>query len=75
MDKNTQTEAAQFKSVWDAITDTLAEAVNLHVRSAPMDKITALIEAIGWTQATTPPHSHALEGVLDFVFMDFARRG
>lgn len=71
MDKNIKTRAAQFKSVWDAITDTLAEAINLHVRSAPMDKITALIEASGWTQATTPPHSHALTIYYTAEFPDF----
>lgn len=71
MDTNIQTGEAQFKSVWDAITDTLAEAVNLHMRSAPMDKITALIKASGWTQANTLPHSHALAIYYTAEFPDF----
>lgn len=40
-----------FASVWDAVADTPEEAANLRVRSELMDKITALIEASGWTQA------------------------
>lgn len=40
-----------FASVWDVIADTPEEAANLRVRSELMDKITALIEASGWTQA------------------------
>jgi predicted XRE-type DNA-binding protein len=40
-----------YASVWDAIADTPEEAVNLRVRSELMDKITAVIEGNGWTQA------------------------
>jgi predicted XRE-type DNA-binding protein len=40
-----------FTSVWDAIADTPEEAANLRLRSELMDKITALIDGKGWTQA------------------------
>lgn len=41
----------RYDSVWEAIADTPEEAMNLQVRSELMDKITALIEEHGWTQA------------------------
>lgn len=41
----------RFDSVWDAIADTAEEAANLRLRSELMDKITALIDSKGWTQA------------------------
>lgn len=41
----------RFDSVWDAIADTTEEAANLRLRSELMDKITALIDDKGWTQA------------------------
>ena len=41
----------RFDSVWDAIADTTEEAANLRLRSELMDKITALIDSKGWTQA------------------------
>jgi predicted XRE-type DNA-binding protein len=40
-----------FKSVWDAIADTPEEAANLRLRSELMDKIAAILEGSGWTQA------------------------
>lgn len=40
-----------FASVWDAIADTPEEAANLRVRSELMDRIAAIIEESGWTQA------------------------
>lgn len=49
-------KAESYDSVWDAIADTPEEAVNLRVRSELMDKITALIEARGWTQAEAARH-------------------
>lgn len=45
-----------YASVWDAISDTPEEAVNLRVRSQLMDQITALIEESGWTQAQAAKH-------------------
>ena len=47
----TQIVEQSFASVWDAIADTPEEAENLRVRSALMDKITALISEKNWTQA------------------------
>ena len=40
-----------FASVWDALSDTPAEAENLRLRSDLMDQIAAVIEAAGWTQS------------------------
>ena len=45
-----------FASVWDAIADTREDATNLRVRSELMGKITALIEASGWTRAEAASH-------------------
>lgn len=45
-----------YNSVWDAIADTPAEAANLHVRSALMMQITAIIKANGWKQAEAASH-------------------
>lgn len=45
-----------YVSVWDAIADTPEEAANLRVRSELMDKITALVEASGWTQIEAARH-------------------
>ena len=46
----------RYASVWDAIADTPAEAVNLRVRSDLMDKITAVIQENGWTQTDAAKH-------------------
>ena len=43
--------AQTFESVWDAIADTPEEAANLRLRSELMDKIAAILEENGWTQA------------------------
>lgn len=45
-----------YASVWDAVTDTPQESVNLRVRSELMDKITAVIEESGWTQVDAAKH-------------------
>jgi len=47
----TKRKGESFESVWDAIADTPEEAANLRVRSELMDKIAALVEEKGWTQA------------------------
>ena len=47
----TKSKIKSYASVWDAIADTPEEAENLRVRSELMDKISALIELEGWTQA------------------------
>jgi len=51
-----KTKGEKFASVWDAIADTPAEAVNLRVRSELMDKITAVIQENGWTQTDAAKH-------------------
>ncbi|MEW6133489.1 MAG: helix-turn-helix transcriptional regulator [Pseudomonadota bacterium] len=38
-------------SVWDAIADTPEEAANLGARAELMQKIAAIVEENGWTQA------------------------
>jgi predicted XRE-type DNA-binding protein len=40
-----------FARVWDAIADTPEQAANLGARAELMQKIAALLEAQGWTQA------------------------
>lgn len=52
----TKRKIETFASVWDAIGDTPEEAANLRLRSELMDKITALIEAKGWTQIEAASH-------------------
>lgn len=46
----------RYTSVWDAIADTPEEAANLRVRADLMEKITAIIEEGGWTQAEAAGH-------------------
>lgn len=46
-----KTTVDRFASVWDAIADTPEEAANLRVRSELMDRIAAIIDESGWTQA------------------------
>jgi predicted XRE-type DNA-binding protein len=43
-------KARSFTSVWDAIADSPEEAENLRLRADLMDRISALIQANGWTQ-------------------------
>ncbi len=45
------TKAETFASVWDAITDTPAQAANLRIRAELMRQIGAIIRAKRWTQA------------------------
>ena len=52
----TKPKTQSYASVWDAIADTPEEAANLRVRSELMDKITALLEGKGWTQAEAASH-------------------
>lgn len=42
--------------VWSAITDTPEQAADLRLRAELMDKITALIQVKGWTQAEAAKH-------------------
>jgi len=46
----------KFDSVWDAIADSPEEAANLRVRAELMDKIAAIIEQRGWSQAEAAGH-------------------
>lgn len=45
-----------YASVWDAITDTPAEAANLRVRAELMNKIAMIVAAKDWTQAEAAAH-------------------
>lgn len=40
-----------YASVWDALADTPGEAANLRARAELMQKIAAIVEDNGWTQA------------------------
>lgn len=40
-----------YASIWDAIADTPADAVNLRMRSELMRRIARIISESGWTQA------------------------
>ena len=52
----TRKKIESYDSVWDAIADTPLEAANLRLRSELMDKITAIVEENGWTQAAAASH-------------------
>lgn len=52
----TRKKIQSYDSVWDAIADTPLEAANLRVRSELIDKITAIVEKRGWTQAAAAKH-------------------
>ncbi|MBY0505660.1 MAG: helix-turn-helix domain-containing protein [Bryobacteraceae bacterium] len=39
-----------YESVWDALADTPEEAANLRARADLMQKVTAIVQAEGWTQ-------------------------
>lgn len=52
----TKKKIESYDSVWDAIAGTPEEAANLRLRSELMDKITAIIEEHGWTQAAAASH-------------------
>ena len=45
-----------YASVWDAIADTPEEAANLRARAELMQKIAAIVEDNGWTQAEAAKH-------------------
>ncbi|HRH18264.1 MAG TPA: helix-turn-helix transcriptional regulator [Aquabacterium sp.] len=40
-----------YASVWDALADTPEQAANLRARAELMQKIAAIVQASGWTQA------------------------
>ncbi|MGH8147572.1 MAG: helix-turn-helix domain-containing protein [Rhodanobacteraceae bacterium] len=46
----------RYTSVFDAITDTPQEAVNLRLRAEVMQRIAQRIEHKGWTQAAAAEH-------------------
>lgn len=52
----TQTKIERHASIWDALAETTEEAANLKVRAELMQKITALLEKNGWTQAAAAEH-------------------
>src|SRR5258708_14107791 len=47
----TNLDVEEFASVWDALSDSQEDAVNLRLRSALMQQIAAIIEKSGWTQS------------------------
>jgi predicted XRE-type DNA-binding protein len=48
--KNATDTNHSFTSVWDAITDTPAQAANLRTRAELMREITAIVKSSNWTQ-------------------------
>ncbi len=71
-------ESKQFDSVWDALTDTPAEAKNLKVRSALIRGIRLRIDRFGWSQSvaannlgvTQPRISDLMNGKIDKFSID-----
>ena len=67
-----------FKSVWDAIEDTPAEAENMKLRSALMMALESHVKSAGWTQVeaarrlgvTQPRVSDLLRGKIDLFGLD-----
>jgi predicted XRE-type DNA-binding protein len=67
-----------FESVWDAISDTPAEAENMKLRSALMIALKTHIEQQNWTQAeaatrigvTQPRISDLMRGKIDLFGLD-----
>ena len=59
----------RYAIVWNAIADTPEEAANLRVRAELMEKITAIIDENGWTQAEAADHC----GVTQPRINDFLR--
>lgn len=47
---------AKYSSVWDAISDTPAEAANLRARAELMRQIAAIVKESRWTQAEGARH-------------------
>ncbi|PID45003.1 MAG: transcriptional regulator, partial [Proteobacteria bacterium] len=45
------TEQQRFNSVWDAISDTPQESLNLKLRSQLMDELTRRIDSEKWSQS------------------------
>jgi predicted XRE-type DNA-binding protein len=58
----------RFDSVWEAIADRTEEAVNLRLRSELMDKITALIDGKGWTQAEAASRCGVMQPRMNDLF-------
>jgi len=72
------TDTQTFDSVWDAIADTPAEAANLRLRAELMQRIGAIVQQRGWTQAeaaaqcglTQPRMSDLLRGHVSRFSLD-----
>lgn len=68
----------RYASVWDAICDTPAEALNMRMRSELMVALKTIIKAKGWTQAeaarqlgvTQPRLSELLRGKISLFGLD-----
>lgn len=54
-----------FASVWDAIADTPEQAANLAARAELMQKIAALLQAQGWTQAEAAKRCGVAQPLID----------
>jgi predicted XRE-type DNA-binding protein len=52
----TKAKSDTYASVWDALADTPDEAANLRLRAELMEKIAAIVQQRGWTQAEAASH-------------------
>ena len=57
-EEEVQAVSPAYGSVWDAISDTPAEAENLKVRSALMSAIRDKIDEFGWSQTVAARNMH-----------------
>ena len=73
-----ETISQRYDSVWDAISDTPAEALNMQMRSELMVALKKIIKEKGWTQAeaakqlgvTQPRISDLLRGKISLFGLD-----
>lgn len=73
-----ETISERYTSVWDAISDTPAEALNMQMRSELMVALKKIIKEKGWTQAeaakqlgvTQPRVSDLLRGKISLFGLD-----
>lgn len=52
----TNNKPKKYKSVWDALADTPAQAANLRARAELIHQIAAVVKKNGWTQAQAAAH-------------------
>jgi len=68
------TKAQTLASVWDAVTDTPAQAANLRTRAELMRQVVAIIRAKGWTQAKAARHCGVSQPRIDDLLRGWISR-